>query len=99
MNDANNNTFYNRVYIKAFGCARGIEMNGTNPSNHNYFSGRIANKSGGDYGIYIVKGQGNHFEDMSLEPVATTGNTGIYLTSASTYANTFENMWIEGNNV
>ena len=46
MNDANNNTFYNRVYVKAFGCARGIEMNGANPSNHNYFSGRIANKSG-----------------------------------------------------
>ena len=36
---------------------------------------------------------------MSLEPVATTGNTGIYLTSASAYSNTFENMWIEGNNV
>ena len=99
MNDANNNTFYNRVYVKAFGCARGIEMNGANPSNHNYFSGRIANKSGWDYGIYIVKWQGNHFEDMSLEPVATTGNTGIYLTSASAYSNTFENMWIEGNNV
>ena len=99
MNDANNNTFYNRVNIKAFGCIRGIELNWANPSNHNYFSWRIANKSGGDYGIYIVKGQWNSFKDISLEPAATTWNTGIYLTSASAYANTFENMWIEGNNV
>ena len=98
-NDTANNTFYNRVNIRAFGCARGIEINGANPANHNYFSGRIANKSGGDYGIYITNGQGNHFEDMSLEPVATTGNTGIYLTGANAYSNLFENMWIEGNNV
>lgn len=34
---------------------------------------------------------------MSLEPVATTGNTGIYLTGANVYSNLFENMWIEGN--
>lgn len=27
MNDDNNNTFYNRVNIKAFGCIRGIELN------------------------------------------------------------------------
>lgn len=99
MNDANNNTFYNTVYIRAFGCTRWIELNWTNPSNNNYFSGRIANKSGGDYGVYITKWQGNRFEDLSLEPAATTGNTWIYLTSASTYANTFENVWIEGNNV
>ena len=97
MNDANNNTFYNRVNIRAFWCIRGIELNGANPANHNYFTGRIANKSGGDYGIYIVKGQWNSFKDISIEPVATTGNTGIYLTSASAYANTFENVWIEGN--
>lgn len=97
MNDANNNTFYNRVNIRAFWCARGIELNGTNPSNNNYFSGRIANKSGGDYGVYIVKGQWNSFKDLSIEPVATTGNTGIYITSANAYANTFENIWVEGN--
>lgn len=101
MNDTANNTFYNKVNrLMAFGCARGIEINGISPANHNSFKeSRIANKSGGDYGIYITNWQGNHFEDMSLEPVATTGNTGIYLTGANAYSNLFENMWIEGNNV
>lgn len=36
---------------------------------------------------------------MSLEPAATTGNTGVYITSANSYSNLFDGCWIEGNNV
>ena len=101
LNDANNNTFYNDfIRVMAFGCTRGIEFNGTNVANENrFYSCRIANKSGGNYGLYMAKGQGNKFFSCDFEPAATTGNTGVYITSVNSYSNLFEGCWIEGNNV
>lgn len=60
MSDTVNNTFYNMVHkLMAFGCTRGIELNGSTPTNHNYFTAcRVANRAtGGDYGIYIGNAQ------------------------------------------
>lgn len=100
MSDTVNNTFYNRVDgLESFGGTRGIELNGTTPTNHNYFVRcRIANRAtGGDYGIYVGNAQGNSFVDISLEPAGITGNTGVYMTTVNCFANIFQNMWIEGN--
>lgn len=101
LNDTANNTFYNDfIRVMAFGCTRWVEFNGTNVSNENrFYSCRFANKSGGDYGCYLAKGQGNKFYACDFEPAATTGNTGVYLTSANCYSNKFDWCWIEGNNV
>ena len=101
LNDTANNTFYNDFRrVMAFGCTRGIEFNGSNVANENrFYSCRIANKSGGDYGLYMAKGQGNKFYACDFEPAATTGNTGVYITSANSYSNHFDGCWIEWNNV
>lgn len=101
MDDTVNNTFYNSITrVMAFWCNKWVQMTGTTPANHNYFTNcRFANNSGGTYGTHISNGQGNIFTNCSFEPVATTGNTWVYLTSANTYSNEFHWCWIEGNNV
>lgn len=97
--DANNHTFYNSFKnIKMFGCSLGIAIDGSTPTNDNmFYNVRIANKSGGTYGLYLTNGQANSFYNLNVEPAAATGNTGIYVGSANATDNVFVNAWVEGN--
>ena len=62
-----------------------------------FYNVRIANKSGGTYGLYLTNGQTNSFYNLNVEPAAIHGNTGIYVGSANATDNVFVNTWAEGN--